>query len=386
MITIPLLFISALVLPLLCHRETRAFEKSQKIAWGARRHVEWFASGRTLANVFCCRAGNPLRFSPGPTPEANPSRPVTKLQIQGDPSKATLQQSQKQMAASVVSTAPMRPSPSYMQIRLEQIAAGARKKKKKKKKNHPFENGLVAAAFVGADTAVNASTDVSQPPWSRQVLIANAGAETPSVYDTEGPTDKPSALRAGDQSKEVSVSAPSLTYNSLQIKSRLRELGYMSPANGRENRRARDALRDFKVVNGLPNDDRLDLPTSDKLGSETAIRADQSIVGTWSTASCESRKITDIRLLLSMGAKTSEGIFASLVSCARKKMSGGCERNVRRALNAGTRKESLLCQQANWFGPATVMLSVISGAIKLPAHGRGRIGRCAGSGARDWIA
>ena len=185
---------------------------------------------------------------------------------------------------------------------------------------HPFEHGLVAAAFVGADTAVNASTDVSQPPWSRQVLIANASAETPSVYDTEVPTDKPSALRAGDQSKEVSVSAPSLTYNSLQIKSRLRELGYMSPANGRENRRARDALRDFKVVNGLPNDDRLDLPTSDKLGSETAIRADQSIVGTWSTASCESRKITDIRLLLSSrGAKTSEGSICEFSELRSKK-------------------------------------------------------------------
>ena len=131
---------------------------------------------------------------------------------------------------------------------------------------------------------------------------------------------KPSALPADDELKEASVSAHSLTYDLLQIKSRLRELGYMSPANGRGDRNARDALRDFKVVNGLPNDDRLDLPTSYKLRSQTAIRADQSIVGTWSTAPCQSGKITDTRLSLSSrGAKSSAGSICEFNELRSKK-------------------------------------------------------------------
>ncbi len=207
-----------------------------------------------------------------------------------------------------------------MQIRLEQIAAGARDRVIQFDPQ-PFEHRLDATAFVRAEAAVKpASTEISQPPWTEEVLIANASAEPPSVssQDTEVP-GKPSALPA-DESKEASVSAHSLTYDLLQIKSRLRELGYMSGANGRGDRSARDALRDFKVVNGLPNDDRLDLPTSNKLSSETAIRADQSIVGTWSTAPCQSGKITDTRLSLSSrGAKSSEGSICEFNELRSKK-------------------------------------------------------------------
>jgi hypothetical protein len=254
-------------------------------------------------------------------PDANPPHPVTKPQIQGGISKPSLEQSQKQPAASVVSKTPAPVSPSYMQIRLEQIAAEARERVVQFDPQ-PFERRLDAAAFVGAEAAVKpASAEIFRPQSTGEGLIAGASAEAPSIsyQDTEVP-GKPSAVRDDDESKEASVSAHASTYDSLQIKSRLRELGYMSGANGREDRRARDALRDFKVVNGLPNDDRLDPPTSDKLASETAIRADQSIVGTWSTAPCQSRKNTDTRLSLSSrGAKSSEGSICEFSELRSKK-------------------------------------------------------------------
>jgi hypothetical protein len=50
----------------------------------------------------------------------------------------------------------------------------------------------------------------------------------------------------------------------------------------------RNALRDFKVVNSLANDDAWDAKTSRKLNSETAIHAYQSTIGNWSTGSCRS--------------------------------------------------------------------------------------------------
>ena len=72
---------------------------------------------------------------------------------------------------------------------------------------------------------------------------------------------------------------------------------------------SRDGLRDFKLVNRLANDDIWDFQTSEKLNSPTAIRADQSFIGNWSTAaSCRAEKSANTRLSISSRrAKSSAG-------------------------------------------------------------------------------
>jgi len=95
----------------------------------------------------------------------------------------------------------------------------------------------------------------------------------------------------------------------LHIKSRLRDLGFLSSAKrGVWDASARNALRDFKVVNGLSNDDVWDRETSNRINSPVAIRADQSIIGNWSAAPCRSAKPSDTRLSMSSrGVKSSVG-------------------------------------------------------------------------------
>jgi hypothetical protein len=63
------------------------------------------------------------------------------------------------------------------------------------------------------------------------------------------------------------------------------------------------------LVNRLANDDIWDFQTSETLNSPTAIRADQSFIGNWSTAaSCRTEKSTNTRLSISSRrAKSSAG-------------------------------------------------------------------------------
>jgi Putative peptidoglycan binding domain len=89
-----------------------------------------------------------------------------------------------------------------------------------------------------------------------------------------------------------------------RIQSRLRDLGFLSAAStGAWDAGSRDALQDFKVINGLDNDETWDYQTSEKLNSPTAVRAEQSIIGNW----CRSAG-TNLRLSInSRRARSSAG-------------------------------------------------------------------------------
>jgi len=90
------------------------------------------------------------------------------------------------------------------------------------------------------------------------------------------------------KTEEISPAAESLTEQQiLRVKSRLRDLGFLSSAKrGGWDASARSALRDFKVANRLPNDDVWDVETSKKIDSRAAVRAEESIIGNWSTVPC----------------------------------------------------------------------------------------------------
>jgi hypothetical protein len=89
-----------------------------------------------------------------------------------------------------------------------------------------------------------------------------------------------------------------------QVQARLRDLGFLSSVRHPWDASSRKALRDFKLTNGLPNDDVLDMATREKLNSPGALRADQSFFGNW----CRSVDEKGLRLsITSRGTKSSAG-------------------------------------------------------------------------------
>jgi hypothetical protein len=79
------------------------------------------------------------------------------------------------------------------------------------------------------------------------------------------------------------------------VQSRLRDLGFLR-SNGGVNWDgvSRSALRDFKATNGIGSDDKWDYRTEELLASGTALRAEQTFVGSWSEIACDARSKPDL--------------------------------------------------------------------------------------------
>jgi hypothetical protein len=137
-----------------------------------------------------------------------------------------------------------------------------------------------------------------------------ASAEPESTPASKKTAREPLAPSTQTDSKQAGFGDDSLNAGDVQqIQARLRDLGFLSaPVNGAWNTNARAALRDFKVVNHLANDDVWDVQTSERLASPTAIRADQSFIGRWSKAPCRSAAKDNLRLTIdSRRVKSSAG-------------------------------------------------------------------------------
>ena len=94
-----------------------------------------------------------------------------------------------------------------------------------------------------------------------------------------------------------------------QIHARLHDLGFLpGPVDDAWDAKSRAALREFKVVNHLANNDILNQQTKEKLFSQTALHADQSFMGTWSKEPCVSTSKDNLRLTINLRRiKTSAG-------------------------------------------------------------------------------
>ena len=218
---------------------------------------------------------------------------------------------QKGVTGVAVQEEPARASPSQIEAGLETLKQMVLEKTihfdPQPVEQHLDANGLVSEAAVPKPT----SAEIPQPQWREKVVTANASTAPSSVELLQETKLQPEPDRSPQREpKGALIGTEPLTNNRvLQIRSRLRDLGFLTATKGGEwDARARDALRDFKIVNHLRNDDVWDLDTSKKLDSQTAIRADQSIIGSWSTGPCRSTKTTDIRLSISSRqAKSSAG-------------------------------------------------------------------------------
>jgi hypothetical protein len=68
---------------------------------------------------------------------------------------------------------------------------------------------------------------------------------------------------------------------------RLRQLGFLKEGNTGWDTVSRSALRDFKTTNNIGSDDKWDYATEEALASGSALRAEQTFVGSWSETTCE---------------------------------------------------------------------------------------------------
>jgi hypothetical protein len=154
-------------------------------------------------------------------------------------------------------------------------------------------------------------TETFQAGQEGKIVSASASPElplptVPPGLKTPEPENVPPKSKPGEAWASLESLAPE---QASHIKSRLHDLGFLSSAKSSAwDTSARNAFRDFKVANGLSYDDRWDLETSNKLEAQTAVRANRSIIGNWSTAPCRSRKPTDTQLSISSRrAKSSAG-------------------------------------------------------------------------------
>jgi hypothetical protein len=243
------------------------------------------------------------------------ARPVSKVEVPdvrtsvvrnpkhpNPPSQNLDAQPQKVEAGGAKSDEPERVFPSIFKVRLErQGAIGL--ERMLWFDSQPLERRADAHSFglaeIGPQPILTESLQASE---ERRVVTASANPAQPLVIPPQElkaseSEDTPSRSKA----EEASATVESLTEGQvLQIKTRLRDLGFLSSAkSGKWDAGVRNALRDFKVVNSLSNDDNWDLETSNKLNAQTAVRANHSIIGDWSTAPCRSPKPTDTRLSIS---------------------------------------------------------------------------------------
>jgi hypothetical protein len=247
------------------------------------------------------------------------SRPVSKVKVQPDsgnfiahnseypspsspPRPNSDPQPQKVPGGGAEPEEPERVSLSVMKVRLNRLGAVGLERIARLDPE-PLERRADAQspglAEIGREPIL---TKTFQTSWDERIVTASASPEYPLLTPPQElkafePEDTPPPNKA----EETSATAESLTKGQvLNIKSRLRDLGFLSSAkSGEWDVGVRNALRDFKVANSLTNDDIWDLETSNKLNSQTAVRANHSIIGDWSTAPCRSAKPTDTRLSIS---------------------------------------------------------------------------------------
>jgi hypothetical protein len=227
--------------------------------------------------------------------------------------------------------------------------------------SQPFEQHVDVPALGFAEVAPRAvPTQSFQAKLEKGLVTASAtAAAIASAYQ------EPKIAEEGDtlprrKPDEAAPDPESLTEQQIwRAKSRLRDLGFLSSAKrGGWDANARNALRDFKVANGLPNDDIWDLETSKQIDSRSAVRADRSIIGNWSTAPCRSAKPGSTMLsVTSRRAKSSAGSvceFQDLKVTTREwRVRAACSRGEKRWLANG--KFSLSADKLVWYSEGDVI-------------------------------
>jgi hypothetical protein len=131
------------------------------------------------------------------------------------------------------------------------------------------------------------------------------------------------------------------------VQSRLRDLGFLTGGGASWDAVSRSALRDFKTTNDIGSDDKWDYRTEELLASGSALRAEQTFVGSWSETACDPRSKPDI-VINSRRATSAAGGVCEFLSV---KAAGP-------SWNVGTR-----CSNAGEKWSAAIHLTVANGKL-----------------------
>jgi hypothetical protein len=142
----------------------------------------------------------------------------------------------------------------------------------------------------------NSSLLPTAPPPKEPPVAKTEPSVNPSPQNKPALQQLPPAIKQERTEASLDREATTREYM-LRLQSRLRDLGFLSSPSlsGAWDASSRAALRDFKVVNRLSNDDVWDRRTLETLNSQTAIRANQSFVGTWCGGKKEPRLFINSR-------------------------------------------------------------------------------------------
>jgi hypothetical protein len=213
------------------------------------------------------------------------------------------------------------------------------------------------------------SNSVFPPVSESKGVISAAIPKLEAEKASSLPTTLPSQT-AGDQKQVASgndhVSSSGETAQPVQersdpkfISNRLHKLGYLEAESTTNSVQVTQAIRDIKVVNGLSQNDQIDIATIRLLNTGSPLSAQQSFLGGWS-----------------MEASCSQGTEMEISSTLAKTEAGSCKFN-RILLERNGWKVQARCQVASETWVANITFRVVGRRLEwISERGRQIYHRC----------
>jgi hypothetical protein len=161
----------------------------------------------------------------------------------------------------------------------------------------------------------------SEPPGGssifREFQASSSRSETGESINANSSLAQVQTAPPAQPPKQEAAASPSGTERDPQnrpdaiwIQTKLGDLGYFSASrNGVWGVASRSALRDFKSMNGLPENDRWDKETEQRLASREVVPASKTFIGGWAegTDQCRSDGDQSAPIVISSRAAKTEG-------------------------------------------------------------------------------
>ena len=163
---------------------------------------------------------------------------------------------------------------------------------------------------------VGANNDAGEgKPYPSHASASGSTASNPPISRAHG-----SPLPEGSDRREPRNTLDLLRVEDAKhVQQRLADLGFFVGApTGIWGPRSRQALRDFKVANGLGADERWDTRVETALGNPQALKAADTFVGTWASEIAECRPAQGAGIRISPRHAEGHGAACSFASIQRE--------------------------------------------------------------------
>jgi len=166
-----------------------------------------------------------------------------------------------------------------------------------------FKNGLLPKGNPFSSLNASQTTPALVKPLNDEANGSRSGKLSQPTQPLSPPLElKPPAPAVAELDRNASTANTDaqepLDLNDIAnvrwVQSRLRDLGFLRGGNANWDTVSRSALRDFKATNDIGNDEKWDYRTEELLASGSALKAEQTFVGSWSETTCDPRSEPDI--------------------------------------------------------------------------------------------